>query len=68
MADYGLVMYREKKDNTWSDTTNIVVEKVKDDSLGDTSGGLAKLTKEKGRFVEKESAEKPFKAFYDKGE
>ena len=65
MADYGLVMYREKKDNVWSDTTNIMVEKVKDDSLGDTSGGLARLTKEKGRFVEKEPGTTT-KAFYDK--
>lgn len=55
MTDYGIVMYREKKDNAWSSTTNVIVEKVKDDSLGNTSGGEIKLTKVKGRFNDLET-------------
>lgn len=55
MTDYGLIASRTKKDNVWSRETKIVVEKVKDEHMGNTSGGNAVLTKGIGRFEDKET-------------
>jgi len=43
MADYGIVIHRNKDKKTLSKTTQIIVEKVKDFHLGDPSGGVVEM-------------------------
>jgi twinkle protein len=58
-AEYGLVAVREKdEDGVYSNDTIIRVEKIKDELLGNTAGGYAKLTKISTGFVDNETVKK----------
>ena len=44
MADYGVIIHRDRKDDgSLTDEVRVIVEKVKDFQLGDPSGGEIRL-------------------------
>lgn len=64
MTDYGVIYDRGWNGSSYSDKTDIHVQKVKEFHLGDPSGGKTWLIKENGKFVNKETKGKSYDTPY----